>query len=194
MPVPDRLEERVGEPEIQDVLHRFLAEIVIDTEDRVFGKRAMQRLVAAIAPTRGRAERLLDDDARAVGTAGAQQVLDRRRKRARWNREIKERPASIAERPPDVGEELEGAVVPGHVLQQRREPRERASSTAPRADTLFRTRSISSSRGIGSRPTPTIGTVQLPADDERLQRWKDFLVREIAGDTEDDERVGTLGR
>ena len=36
--------------------------------------------------------------------------------------------------------------------------------------------------------------VQLPADDERLQRGEDFLVSEIAGDAEDDKRVGTLGR
>ena len=31
--VPDRLEERVGEAEVEDVLHRLLAEVVVDAED-----------------------------------------------------------------------------------------------------------------------------------------------------------------
>ena len=34
--VPDRLEEGVGEAEIEQVLDRFLAEIVVDAEDRLF--------------------------------------------------------------------------------------------------------------------------------------------------------------
>ena len=32
-PVPDRLEDRVGEPQRQDVLHRLLAHVVVDAED-----------------------------------------------------------------------------------------------------------------------------------------------------------------
>ena len=35
-PVPDRLEERIGKTERQDVLHRFLAEIMINPEDLGF--------------------------------------------------------------------------------------------------------------------------------------------------------------
>ena len=32
-PVPDRLEQGVGEAERQDVLHRLLAQVVVDAED-----------------------------------------------------------------------------------------------------------------------------------------------------------------
>ena len=33
IPVPDRLEEGVGKPEVEKVLHCLLAEIVVDAED-----------------------------------------------------------------------------------------------------------------------------------------------------------------
>ena len=42
--VPDRLEERVGEAEVEDVLHRLLAEVVVDAEDALLGEDAVQRL------------------------------------------------------------------------------------------------------------------------------------------------------
>ena len=61
--VPDRLVQLVGEAQRQDVLHRLLAEVVVDAEDRVGGERHLERLVQR--PRRGEvaAERLLDDDA-----------------------------------------------------------------------------------------------------------------------------------
>ena len=36
--VPDRLEHRIGETRVEDVLHRLLAEIVVDAEDVLFGE------------------------------------------------------------------------------------------------------------------------------------------------------------
>jgi hypothetical protein len=45
--VPHRLEHGVGEAEIQQVLHRLLAEVVIDAEDRLFGKHLMQVALSA---------------------------------------------------------------------------------------------------------------------------------------------------
>ena len=43
--VPQRLEEAVGEAEDQDVLHRLLAEIVIDAEDLLLARHAQDLLV-----------------------------------------------------------------------------------------------------------------------------------------------------
>ena len=167
---------------------------MIDAEDRVFGKRAVQRLVQRSRRLEVAPERLLDDDARAVGAAGAQQVLDRRRKRARWNREIEDRPASVAERPPDVREELEGTVIAGHVLQQRRETREGGLvDGAARRHAL--PHAIDQLLARHRQPADSDDRhVQLLADDERLQRGEDFLVGEIAGEAKDDDRVGMLGR
>ena len=63
-PVPDRLEDDVGEPQRHDVLHRLFAEVVVDAVDQLlvedFRDFGLQR-------ARGieiGAERLLDDDAR----------------------------------------------------------------------------------------------------------------------------------
>ena len=36
--VPDRVEQLVGEPQRQDVLHRLLAEVVVDAEHRLLGE------------------------------------------------------------------------------------------------------------------------------------------------------------
>ena len=40
--IPDRLEKRVGEARIENVLHRLLAQVMIDAEDRLFGKVLVQ--------------------------------------------------------------------------------------------------------------------------------------------------------
>src|SRR5204863_845178 len=43
--VPERLEERVGEAEVEEVLHSLLAEVMVDAEDRFLGEDVMQRPV-----------------------------------------------------------------------------------------------------------------------------------------------------
>jgi hypothetical protein len=59
--IPDRLVQLVGEAQRQDVLHRLLAQVVIDAEDRIRRERRAQRVVEL--PRRGKVmtERLLDD-------------------------------------------------------------------------------------------------------------------------------------
>jgi hypothetical protein len=98
MAVPDRLEERVGEPEIQQVVDRFLPQIVIDAEDRRFGKYAVKGLVER---SRGRqipAERLLDNDPSAGEAAGSMQLHDDHVEERRRNRQIERRPRRASER------------------------------------------------------------------------------------------------
>ena len=64
--VPHRLEQRVGEAQRHQVLHRFLAEIMIDAEDRRFGKDAADRVVDRGGADAVATDRLLNDDARAL--------------------------------------------------------------------------------------------------------------------------------
>jgi hypothetical protein len=69
IPVPERLHERVGEPEKQHVVRRSLAQVMINTEDPSLIEAGEQR---AVERSRGRevtAEGFLDDH-RAVGAAG----------------------------------------------------------------------------------------------------------------------------
>jgi hypothetical protein len=67
--VPDRLDDGVREAEIEQVLHRFLAEEMVDAEDRVLGEDRAQGVVDGAGTREVAAERLLDDDARARGAA-----------------------------------------------------------------------------------------------------------------------------
>src|SRR5262245_11756014 len=63
LPVPDWLEKRVGEAEIEDVLNSFLAEIVVDSEDRVFVEDVPEDAVQLTSGRQVAPERFLDDDA-----------------------------------------------------------------------------------------------------------------------------------
>ena len=63
VPVPDRLEQPVGKAQDQNVLHRFLPEIMIDPVDLMLGEAFEQPLVEAARRGEIGAERLLDDDA-----------------------------------------------------------------------------------------------------------------------------------
>ena len=61
-PVPDRLEDRVGEAQGEDVLHRLLAEVVVDPEHLVLREVGVHELVERHRGGAVVAERLLDDD------------------------------------------------------------------------------------------------------------------------------------
>jgi len=61
--IPDRLEERVREPEVEDVLYRLLSEVVVDPEDALFGKHLVQDAVQLHRRLQIAAERLLDHHA-----------------------------------------------------------------------------------------------------------------------------------
>jgi hypothetical protein len=62
-PVPQRLEEQVGEAENQQVLHRLLAQIVIDAEHILIVENAAQDAVQVLRTLQVVAKGLLDDDA-----------------------------------------------------------------------------------------------------------------------------------
>ena len=61
--IPERLHERVGEPESHDVVHRPLGEIVVDSKDRGLGESRVQNAIELYRRGEIIAERLLDDDA-----------------------------------------------------------------------------------------------------------------------------------
>ena len=60
--VPDRLEHLVGEAQRQQVLHRLLAQVVVDAEDRVGGEDVLDDGVELAGRLQVVPERLLDDD------------------------------------------------------------------------------------------------------------------------------------
>src|SRR6185503_17944894 len=94
--IPQRLEERVGEPEVDQVVDRRLSEIVIDAEDRLLAERLVQDLVQLAGRGEVAAERLLQYRAPAFRAARSREPPDHGGERARRNREIE---GGMARRP-----------------------------------------------------------------------------------------------
>ena len=93
--IPDRLEHAVGEAQHQDVLHRFLAEIVIDPVDLVLVYDVQQFVVQGFRRGEVGAERLFDHQPPpcAVGLlqhAGAAELAADRCERGRRRRQIEQ--------------------------------------------------------------------------------------------------------
>src|SRR6516162_11570086 len=61
-PVPERLENTVAEPEGQNVLHRLLAQVVVDPVDLVFREHGLQACAELAGARKIVAEGLLHDD------------------------------------------------------------------------------------------------------------------------------------
>ena len=86
--IPDRLEKGIGEAEIQKILHRLLAQVVIDAKYGFLGKHLVQRGVQRLGAGEIAAERLFDDHAGPVRAAGLREPLHDARKQAGRNRQI----------------------------------------------------------------------------------------------------------
>src|ERR1035438_333213 len=86
--IPDRLEKRIGEAEVQEILHGFLAQIVIDAKDRCLVENFMQSGIQRLRALKVAAEGLLDDDSRVVRASGFCEALHHAREQARGNGEV----------------------------------------------------------------------------------------------------------
>jgi hypothetical protein len=137
--VPGRLEEAVGEAQRQDVLHRLLAEEVVDAEDAALVEGGVDRGVQRAGRGEVGAERLLEDDAGAPREAGGAEHRDDLAARGRRDGEVEE--------PPVTGPELGlgtcdgvGQRVVRHVGERAGEglPRRRAAQAARGLDRLAR--------------------------------------------------------
>jgi hypothetical protein len=69
--IPDRLEDRVRESQVEDVHHRLLAEEVVDPQELGLVEVLMELLVELARRVEVVAEWLLDDDEGLVGETGA---------------------------------------------------------------------------------------------------------------------------
>ena len=99
--VPDGLEEAVGEAEDEDVLHRLLAQVVVDAEDLVLLQLAAEVGVEGARAVEVAAEGLLHDDAPPgvallAGEAGLAQLAHQRGEGVRRGGQVEE---GVAARP-----------------------------------------------------------------------------------------------
>ena len=129
IPIPDRLEEAVGEAEGQDVLRRFLTQEVVDAEDLVLVEDLVHGVVQRDGAGQVGAERLLHDDPGTLDQFRVRQQLDHRARRRRRDAQVVQ-PARF----PDV-HLLFGA---GHRLGHRLRPAARRAE----AQTLLEIRPL----------------------------------------------------
>ena len=67
--VPERLEQDIGKAHRHQVLHRLLAEVMVDPVDLAFAEMRRQRRVQRACRGKVAAEGLFDDDARLLASA-----------------------------------------------------------------------------------------------------------------------------
>src|SRR5215472_7089601 len=187
--IPDRLEERVGEPEVEDVLHRLFAEVVVDAIDALLGEHAVQH--AAELPRRSEVppEGFLDDDAPVRGARSLPELGNDGGKHARGNGQVVRRPLRAGQQGFEPGERGGVGVVAVHVLELRRERFEALRvEAAVLGDALLRALEelLAAPPRLGHADD---GKRQGPADGHGLERGEDFLVGEVSGRAEEDERV-----
>src|SRR4029450_4184106 len=103
--IPDRLEKRVGEAEGEEVLHRFLAKEVVDSEYGLLRKHRVQGVVEFARGSEASAERFFDDDTRVGRAPGFPQTLNNGAEHARRYRQIMQRAGGALEYllQPDIG-------------------------------------------------------------------------------------------
>jgi hypothetical protein len=191
VPVPDRLEHRVGEPQVEDLLEPHLPEEVVDPVDL----RLVEVLVQLAGELAGGcevvAERLLDDDACVLGEARLREALDHGAEQERRDLEVEDRALGAVDR---LGHGLVGCRV-GEVAGEVGEPVGQALE-----DLLVELFAGTHDRVAGTllqlveRPVvdrdPEDRAVEQAALLEPVERAEGHHLGEVAGDPERDEDVG----
>ena len=188
--VPDRLEEGVGKAKVQQILHRFLAQVVIDAKDRGFLEHFVQGAIERLRTREIPAEGLLDDDSRIHRAAALLQPLHDAGEHA--GRDGKVVNGAFCE-PDDgfqFGKGLGRRVIAIDVAQQRGQLCkadfvEIAVVLDAVAGTLFELVQIPT----GARHADD-GYVEGASVHHLIQRGKDFLVCQISGGAKKHEGIG----
>src|SRR5262249_8956341 len=195
--VPDGLEERVREAEVQEVLDRLLTEIVVDAEDRGFRQHRMQDPVELLGRRQVAPEGLFDDDAGVIRAAGLAEPFDHGREQAGRDREVVRRALrlGVLQRRADRGERAGVPVVTVHVAHGLGELLERVlvvDATAVLLDAVV-TSLAEVVDGPLRRRRPDHRDREMTALGKGVERGKDLLVGEVARCAEEDQRVRVLG-
>ncbi len=95
--IPDRLEHRIGEARVEQVLYRLLAEEVVDAEDILFREIFPQHLVEFFGRCAIVAERFFDHQPRILCGAGFRDPRRHGGEQAGRHRQIIQRAHGLAE-------------------------------------------------------------------------------------------------
>jgi hypothetical protein len=193
--VPDRLEDRVREAEVEELRDAELPEVVVDPVEL-----ALVEVLVHLRRERARglevvAERLLDDDARMLGEAYARETLDHGAEQERRDLEIEDRAASVLQASREALERRRVPEVARQVGQSGGEPVEdRGVERLARGED----RLAGALAQVVDRPVvdgdADDRAGQQPARLEAVERVQRHHLRQVAGDAEHDEDIGRLVR
>ncbi len=96
--IPDGFEKGVREAEVDDVLRRLLAEVVVDAKDVRLGKDRVEHPVELLRRLEVAPERLLHDHAGILRASGRPEAFHHRFEQARRNREVVARVLRVTHR------------------------------------------------------------------------------------------------
>ena len=192
VPIPDRLQERVGEPEVEQVLHRLFAQVVVDPEDVRLGEGRVDGVVEGHRRREVVAERLLNDDPRALRAARRLEVTDHHGEQRRRNGEIVQWMASLAQLPAQGVERVDVVVRALDVAQAVRERPDHGGVRDPVGPEAL-PRTLLQAVQVARAGHPDDRHVQAVVTDQRGERREDLLEGEVTGGPEEDDGVGGLG-
>jgi hypothetical protein len=191
--VPERLDDGVGEAEVQQVLHRLLAEEMIDAKDRRFRDDLLERAVDGLRTGEIAAERLLDDHARVGCTTGTAQLRRDCSEQAGRDRQVMARPLRAVDGLAQGGKRGVVAVVAVHVLHPGFQAAQRLGvrPVAMLGQAVPHPRDHGVTGQTAPRDTHD-NRGQSAAPLEILERRDDLLEGEVARDAEHHQRVGVI--
>ena len=201
--VPDRLEQLVGEAQRQQVLHRLLAEVVVDPEDVVRVEDVRDDVVELAGTLQVVTERLLDDDATPgalgrLGQPGPCELLADDRERARRDRQVERVVAAGAAADVQLLDGLPQPVERVVVVEGALHEPDALGHLPPgglpeRRPGVLAHRVVHDLLEVLTRPVPTREARQReprgqePAVGQVVHGGHELLAREVAGDAEDHE-------
>ena len=190
--VPDRLEKRVRESEIEDVHDRLLSEIVVDAEDRRFREYRMRDRAELDGGREIAAEGLFDDEAGMLAEPIDAQARDDRREQRRRYRQVIRRAPCFTERALQRAKCRRILVVAAHVTQQRSQ----AIECRLVVDRGFTAHALANAplhflRGPLGRCDADDRHRQRTAFHHGIEGREDLPAGEVAGEAEDDQCIGT---
>ena len=190
--VPDRAEQRVREPQVEELVEAELPEEVVDPEELVLLDHAVQLPRERLGRGEVVPERLLDHDPRPARQPRAAELRDDDVEQRRRRLEVEHRPLRA---PQLLAQTLVGRRV-GEVARDVRQTRSQAVEhlllelLAARHDRLAHVRAEVRERPVVDRDADD-RAVEQPAALEPVERSERHDLREIARDPEGDERVGS---
>ncbi len=115
--IPKRLQKKVGEAGVKNVLDRFLAEKMIDPEDGGFREKPIQNMVQPDSRAEIAAKWLFHHNPGIPGAVRMRQALGDGREHTRWNSEIMQGTLALSQKLAQACERRRVAVIAVHILE-----------------------------------------------------------------------------